>query len=415
MANVIKRVSQTITDPDDLKFIFSTTSEECTKLSFIMDCFGDFNGKRRFQPYDLLIVPPGTYGPEGKKNKNSFTTTIGIFVFNRIFIEGDPKVFDILGYVNESITKKTFGKLNKKLSYAVVEDDLPLDSLKRFMQLTQKHMAYVDILSPTFTEGMLEISSKIAAKKKELLKKYEKGIAEKDPNEMGKMEEELLQYMMEELKDDPSLDMLDSGAKMSKGNNFKNMFGVRGAFRLPDPRKGSFDIITGSYIDGISADEYSKLADSLIGGPYSRSKKTQVGGYLEKLSVRAFEHVITKPNTDCKTKRCIEVNLNDSNIDYWMYSYVVQGNSLIEITSKNKDQFIGKTVKLRYSGFCESKEYICNKCAGNLFARLGVENVGISSYSLMSRIKVISMKAFHDSTVKTIKMSDYGYQKIFGL
>ena len=98
-----------------------------------------------------------------------------------------------------------------------------------------------------------------------------------------------------------------------------------------------------------------------------------------------------------------------------MYSYIIEGNQLVELTSKNRDKYIGKTVKLRFAAMCESKEYICNKCAGNLFARLGVENVGVACYAIMSKIKLVSMKAFHDASLKTTHMKDYGYKKIFGL
>lgn len=409
------RHSKLITNPEDINFIFSSTTDQCTKLSFIMECFGDFNGKRRFNPYDIITVPPGIYGPEDKKNKNTFTTTVGLFIFNRIFIENDRPLFDLLHYISEPITKKTFGKINSKISYAVIEDDVPLESLKRFMQLTQKHMAYVDILSPSFTENMLSITAIAAKKREELMKKYAKGIEEKDPAEVEKMEKELLDYMEDYLKDDPSYDMINSGAKMSKGNNFKKMFGTCGAVKQPDPTKGDYEVITGNYLDGIKPEEYSKFADSLIGGPYSRAVQTAHGGYLEKAFVKAFEHLYTKKDTDCGTKHYINVTLTDKNIKEWMYSYIIEGNQLIELTSKVKDKYIGKTVKLRFAGMCESKDYICNKCAGNLFARLGIENVGVASYAMMSKIKLISMKAFHDSSLKTSHMGDYGYKKIFGL
>ena len=289
------------------------------------------------------------------------------------------------------------------------------------MQLTQKHMAYVDILSPSFTDNMLEITRTAQKKREELFHKYAQGIKDKDPTEMEKMEKELLNYMEDQLKDDPSFDMINSGAKMSKGNNFKNMFGTRGAVKQPDPTMGDYDIITGNYMDGVKPEEYSKLANSLIGGPYSRAKNTAQGGALEKLAVKSFEHLITKKGTDCGTKHYIEVTLTDKNIKEWMYSYIIEGNNLIELTSKNKDKYIGKTVKLRFAAMCESRDYICNKCAGNLFYRLGItnrldiENVGVACYAIMSKIKLVSMKAFHDSSIKITHMGDYGYKKIFGL
>ena len=84
------------------------------------------------------------------------------------------------------------------------------------------------------------------------------------------------------------------------------------------------------------------------------------------------------------------------------------------MTSDNRDSYIGKKVKLRYSGLCESEKGICNKCAGNLFTRLGIKNVGVASYVIPAKIKLKYMKNFHDSTVKTFDMEEYGYDKIFG-
>lgn len=88
-----------------------------------------------------------------------------------------------------------------------------------------------------------------------------------------------------------------------------------------------------------------------------------------------------------------------------MYCYVINNDgSLEEITSKNKSKFIGKTVKLRFSSMCEAKNGICNKCAGNLFYRLGIRNVGASTPQIPSRLKVLSMKLFHDDQLNFTEM-----------
>ena len=210
-----KRYAKLITSKEDRDFLFNTTPNDCVKLSFIMECFGDFNGKRRFHPYDLIEVPPGIYGPEGKKNKNSFMTTVGLFVFNRGFIE--QNLTGIVGYISDPITKKVFKKINEKITYAVLEDEAELDWLKDFLLRTQKCMAFVDILAPSFTTAMMGISTELQKKREELIKKYAQGIAENDPAEMQKLEKELLAAAKEILKDDPSMDMIDSGAGASWG------------------------------------------------------------------------------------------------------------------------------------------------------------------------------------------------------
>lgn len=412
---VVKRQAKRITDPKDIEYLLAITEDECTKLSFAMDMFGEFNDTRRFQPYDLVDIPVGSYGPEGNKNSNIIKTTVGIWVFNKAFIEQD--LFELFGYINEPITSKMFKKINKQVSYAVVEDKVPLDALKRLITKTEKFQPYCNILSASITENMMSIPKAISKKKQELLKKYEKELDEHDPVVSQKIEQELIKDCKEMLKDDPSIDMINSGAKIDWNNNFKNMFVMKGASKNPDPLNpnGEYTVIKSDLTTGIKPDEYAAFSDSLAFGPYARAKKTADGGAWEKIFVKALEHLtVLEEGSDCGTKRYKEILLTGDNIDDWMYSYIVEGSRLVELTSDNRDSYIGKKVKLRYSGLCESEKGICNKCAGNLFTRLGIKNVGVASYVIPAKIKLKSMKNFHDSTVKTFDMEDYGYDKIFG-
>lgn len=409
------RTSNHITSKEDINFLLSIDEDTACRLSFIMECFGKFGNKSRFNPYDLITIPEGAYGPDDKrKNKQPFVTTVGIWIFNKAFIEQD--LFDLLHYINEPVTKKIAGKINKKLSYAVLEDKITLDTLKKYILKTQKFQPYCNILSPSVTENMLRIPSKLRKKKQELFKKYGKEL-DNNPVVSEKIEGELLKEAETLLKNDPSMDSIDSGAKISFGNNFKNVFVMRGASKESDPTKPKYAIIKSNYLDGVSAEDYVEFANSLTIGPYSRAKKTEVGGAWEKMFVKSLEHVHVLPEgSDCHTKRTITVTLTKDNISEWMYSYIVEGNKLVEITSDNMDSLVGKTVKLRFSGLCESKDGICNVCAGHLFNLLGLNEVGVASYILPSKIKVRSMKAFHDATVKTIDIvKDYGLDKMFNL
>ena len=166
-------------------------------------------------------------------------------------------------------------------------------------------------------------------------------------------------------------------------------------------------------MDGVKPEEYANLANSLANGPYSRSNKTAIGGYWENLFISAFQHLMLEPaGSDCGTSRTITVTLTDDNFDVWKYNYIKEGDKLTELTYHNKDKYIGKKVKFRYSSLCESKNGICSKCAGNMFYRLGIKNVGVVTAQLPSKLKLISMKAFHDSTVVTTEMDA---MKAFGL
>lgn len=404
-----KRVSKEIKSKEDINFLIGLSEKDIT-TSMMMELFGDFDKYQKFNPYDIVTIPAEGYGgtlPNGKikKNKQPFTTTVGRFIFNKYFIECEPEILDLVGYMNENINKKTYGKLFDTLGYEVLEDRLSIDAYKRFCKKSQKFMPYVSILAPNHSENMLTITKRINKKKDELIKANQEAFDKGDVIVVDKVSKELLEYARELMKDDPAMDMFLSGAGGSFENNFKNMFIMRGSVQDPDPRK-SYNIITSNYVDGVSKDEYSKLANTLAAGPYSRSKKTELGGYWEKLFLSAFQHVILmEPGSDCGTTRHIDIKITDKNIKTLMYCYVINNDgSLTEITSQNKDKFIGKNVKLRFSSMCESKKGICNKCAGNLFYRLGIMNIGAATPQIPSRLKVLSMKLFHDDQLNFAEM-----------
>lgn len=406
-----KRVSKLITKKEDVDYILSIKEEDIT-TSFIMENFADFGEGPRFQPYDLIEVPVGGYGgklPNGKekRNKNKFTTGVGRLIFNKFFFESEPELLDAIGYIDDNVTKKLYGRVLNQLGYLMLEDRVSEEVYKRFCKKSQKMMPYVSILAPNHSDNMLTITKKINKRKEQLLKEHAEELAPKDDNSVkvfDQISNELLDYAKELMKDDPAMDMFASGAGGSFENNFKNMFIMRGAVKDPTPNKG-YNLITSNYVDGINKDEYAAIANTLAAGPYARSKKTEVGGYWEKLFMAAFQHIVLlDPGSDCGTDRYIEMNVTDKNIDSIMYSYAIVGNKLVEITYENRGQFIGKKIKLRFSSMCRAKNGICNKCAGNLFYRLGIKNVGAATPQIPSKLKLLSMKLFHDDQLNFVEM-----------
>lgn len=396
MSNI--RKSKIITDQKELDYIFGLSAHDCQKTSVFMELFGEFNGHKKYNTYDILHIPSNTY----MGNKNTFTTTIGSYIFNKAIIEGSD-LFKELGYINTVVNKKKIKQIFSKLSYAVLEDRITVTQFKTFINLCQKFMPYSTIICPTTSESMLKISKTIEPKKKQLLKKYEKEIEAGDAYTVNKIEKELLDYCMEVLDGDPALDSINSGAAADLGNNFKNMYVIKGAQKDPDPTK-DYNIITSCYEEGISKEDYCKMANSLAAGPYARARNTAKGGYTEKLFLSAFQHIqLDEKGSDCKTKKTIEVKLDDRMIGLYMYSYIVEGSRLIRLDSTTIDKYRGKTVKMRFSSLCQN-EKICNKCAGDLYYLLNIKNIGVATPQTASCVKNISMKAFHDSTDKYTKM-----------
>ena len=404
-----KRTYKHIQNPKDVEEILSLTYERACEKSLIMDWFADYGDGPRFQPYDTITIPKNHYGSGKKKNKNEFTTTVGLWVFNMSFIY---PFSDILGYINEPVTNGKYNEINEALSYALLEDKITVDQLKDFIVQSQILMSCASAICPSHTEEMLLFTNKAEKKKAELQKQYAEGLAANDLTTIKKVEDELIQYAQEELKDTESVDMYNSGARSNWSNNFKNMYLVKGAIKHTD---GSYDYVKSSYISGLDPEDFAKTNDAAIGGPYSRSKKTASGGAAEKQFTRLTQHIKILPKgSDCGSTHTITVTLTKKNIKDWMYSFVVNSNgSLTELTSDTKDKYIGKTVKMRYSSLCKAKNgCICEACAGSLFRRAGIENAGLLSMTMMSSVKNSSMSNFHDST---LKLAEIDPKTAFGL
>ena len=398
-----ERKSKEVTNKEEIEYLISLDGDKIG-TTVISELFGDFGKGPKYNTYDIITIPKNSYGPEGKRNKNEFKTTVGLLIYNKIFFE--KELHDEIGYINHTVNGKEYKNIDSKLVYALIEDRITTDQLKRYLIKTQKMMPYVAIYSYGYTEKMLTCTKVLNKKKKELIKKYEKEINDGDIIACSKIEKELLDYAREYLGDDPSLDMFMSGARGSWENNFKNMFVMKGAIKDPDPNaKKKYNIVTSNYMDGVSKDEYSILCNSLAAGPFARANNTSNGGYWEKLIIPAYSDVVlAKPGSDCGTSDYITVNLDKSNISLYMYSFIIEGSKLVELNSTNMDKYIGKRVKFRFSSMCEYKNCVCNACIGNLYYKTGKQNIGNNLSMIASTLKNISMKSFHDSQEKVTKM-----------
>lgn len=378
---------------------------------FIMEAFGSFRGKSLAHAYDLIKIPKHTWvytdGDSQYTNDESFITGVGVYTFNLIVEEFHFCRF-FGGYINDNVNKKLFKKIDQTLTYALKEDDITVEEFKQWNNTVQWLMPFEDILSPNHTEKMVTITKAINKEKARLIKENKEAIEAGDVVVAEKIEKELLAFAKKYLGDDPSMDTILSGAGGVFENNFKNMYVMKGAIANPDPTaKQKYNIVTSNYMDGISAEEYSVVAGSGVAGAYSRAKKTETGGYWEKLFVRAYQHIKLLPKgSDCGTKRFVIVSLTEDNIKDWMYSYIIKSDGSLEcLTSKNISKYVNKTVKFRFSSMCKAENgYICHKCAGDLLYDVA-ENIGMCMAQIPDTLKLRCMKGFHDSRVQTSKMN----------
>lgn len=419
-----KRKSKVITDKNGLSYILSIDHKVASQKSTIMELFANFGNGARFNPYDIITIPPHHYGglskikdpwyqsesgsSSNKTNSSAFTTTIGLWIFNRSFIE---PMSDILGYINEPVTHDMYSDINKKISYALLEDKITVRQLKNFIIQSQILMSCCSALAPSHTETFFSMEEDIAREKAKLEKQYKKELESGDLVTMKKMEKQLIDYAKDLLDGDEGRDMYDSGARSSYGNNFKNMYIMRSGVKQTN---GDVKIVTSSYIEGMDPKDFVTINDGSVGGPYSRSRLTASGGYVERLVLNSTSHLSILPEgSDCGTNYYITIDLNKKNIKDWYFSFMIEGKNLIELTPENADKYIDKTVKFRYSSLCKEKNgCICEKCAGTLFRRIGITNAGMTTSIMASSMKNANMKRFHNSN---INLSSIDVPSVFSL
>lgn len=419
-----KRTSRVLTDKDTINYFLSIDHKKACQKDTIMELFANFGDGALYNPYDIIEIPAHTFGglsnssdsfnkeeaqnSSTKSNTSKFTTTVGLWIFNRCFIE---PLSDVLGYINYPVTGDVYGDLNKKISYALLEDKITVRQLKNFIIQSQILMGCCSALAPSHTETFFAMEEAIAKKKAELEKRYKEQIENSDLVTMKKMEGELIDYAKDILKDDEGRDMYDSGARSSYSNNFKNMYIMRSGIKKTD---GSIKVVTSSYIEGMDPKDFADINDASVGGPFSRARLTASGGYVERLVLSSTSHLRVLPEgSDCGTKDYITISLDKKNVKDWYFSYMIEGAELVELTPENASKYIDKEVKFRYSSLCKEKNgCICEKCAGTLFRRIGITAAGMTSSIMASSMKNANMKRFHNNNIKLTSIDPI---KVFNL
>lgn len=351
------------------------------------------HNKPRFEPQDQMTILPTQYFVKTKT-----VTTVGAFIFNKYIIEG-AKVQDVTGYVDWEITDKGLGKLEGIISSALIEDKITRTEFDDYIQrrdvLGQQLHA---VICSSFTMGILKTPKEVEQRKEELFKQHAKEIANGNVEVAVNIEHELLKLAKDKLKDDPGMDLYTSGARGSFDNNYKNINIMKGP--VYNNITGSYDIVKTGFMEGIEKKDIASSGNSIIAGSYPGAVGTRESGYLSKQILSAMQgEVLDVPGSDCGTKRTIKITLTDRNKKDFLYRYILEKGELVELTRENIDGYVGKTVELRSPLACIGSK-LCNKCMGNLFYKLGIENFGLTSSAISSKLLNLKLKAKHDGTKK---------------
>lgn len=386
-----------VTQQEDLDRILDLQPDQIDKKLFI---YLFTNRKQenaeitsRYNTNTPITIPRGRYCG----NKESIRTTLGLFLFNKLFIE--ENFFPILGYIDTPVTNKVLGDIESKLSQALLEDRITTVQFIKFLDKLQFFsFTLAALITSSMTVECIKEIPEVKKRKEELFKKNKDDIQKGDVIKAVQIETELLGMAREKLKNDPAMDIFDSGSKASFDNNYKNISIMNGP-KL-DPQNGGYRISKNNYISGIDKDDIDLAANALTVGAFSKGVGTQVGGYMTKKYLSAYQTmVLDKKGSDCGTEKYKELFLSKNNYKLFIYRYIIVGKKLILLDNEQIQKYIGQIVKLRSPLYCISDK-ICNKCAGELFYKLGIENIGLTTTKVSSTLMNKSLKKFHDVSLK---------------
>lgn len=278
-----------------------------------------------------------------------------------------------------------------------------LDEYIKMSQGVEFFRTLTPLCTSSLTDRNMVMPDGLAEYKKKLLEeKYNNDVS--DPVKLAAFESEMVEYVKQSLKGDPSLGKLVKG-KIEK-NSLRKMFSSSGA---EGGMGGAMVPITESLADGLtySPEQLQALINGARAGSYFRGLDTVKGGVSFKLVVRVLSAFFVQ-DTDCGTNLGLTITYDESNIKQLVSRTVMEGKGLKEIQSlEDAKSYMGKQITVRSTGYCKAKSSaFCRVCAGPRLFRFP-EGLAIPASEITGIILDASMAAMHKNTteVTTLDLS----------
>lgn len=381
--------------------LLSVDVDKITK-SFIEDMFAAYHDKEtntfkqaNFNATDTIILTKDEY--QYVKGE-SVKTTLGELLLNRYVFERTG-IIDKIGYWTTSIDSKGLSKMDVAVNALLIDDKITTETLGNYIDSRDRLGFWsAAFTSVSISPGLVKPMENVNKRKQELFKEYADELHSDNPVVQilasNKIEKELMAMVRDNLKDDTGYDMYRSGDG-NLDNNYKTINVMRGAVYNNASKK--YDVVENSLMNGVTKYDIPAFANSVVAGAYPSAVGTAEAGYSAKmiLALLQSEHIDPDPNSDCGTESTIPLTITNSNKAYVLYRYIKNGKNKTLTTLDNIDSFVGKTVDL-YSPQCCKHDAICAKCAGQVYHKLGITNVGLVATIITQSLLNFKLKSKHD-------------------
>lgn len=342
-------------------------------LEFLRDIFAVYYGETapKFETTHKITVPPGRL-----HNDKAIETTLGRYIFNLLALP--EKYLKKYGFYNNQLNKKNLEKLENTLGLMVLNDEITTQEMGKYLDYGEwLGMGCAYFLNPTMNYDINLPIKEVIDRRDELFEKYKDEIRRGESSAAEIIEKELIQLAREKIKEknNPAYDFFESGVSKFE-NNYKKTSIMCGAIENPYTKK--LDILKSNYTDGVDPREFPKFSNLTLTGGHSRGVATKTSGYQAKKIRNACQGIVLDDaGSDCNTKYTLDIIIPEELKSLFTYRYVLDTNGkLVMLDENNIDNYVNKKIKMRSPMFCKG-ENICNKCAGELFYKMGVKNARI--------------------------------------
>lgn len=365
---------------EEVEYLLSIHPDDIT-LNLLQELFSDTYDRKtkkrkpsKFNTYDEFTLEANQYF-----NKEKVLTNCGLFILNKYLIE--KELSQLVGYVNDPFTSRVIGTIQSKLDGVLLEDKIKTEVYINYLnRLCWIAFTFnTEVCTSLTINGMKELPE-IKKAKAEFIKNNKEDLDNGRVATAVKMEKEMVGIARKLMKDDPSIELYESGARGAFEVAYKNSQIMKGPVYNSSTKK--FEIMTNPLATGINKADVPTLANGIVDSAYSKAIATGQCGYVTKKINAGFQATELGPrNSDCGTTGYSIVTLTKDNLKFYNYSYIIEGSNLVRLEPSNHSKYIGKTVKMRTNDYCIGKT-TCNKCAGDRYYLLGIKAIGLTASRL---------------------------------
>lgn len=314
------------------------------------------------------------------KNRN---TTMGKAILNYCLPKDYP-------FVDKQVNSKDINAILLKL----VEEYGDEAAIEASSRLERFGFKFATLSAPSFSFDQIKIPAEIYRLKKKL--------DNSTTEEAIEIVAEMRKIMIKSMKDTGLYDLVESGA----GKGWDQPMQILAAKGLISDAKGNIlPAIKGSFMDGLTPQEYFSASAGARKGIIDRVMNTADTGYMSRQFVFLLNSVEASPSlNDCGTTRVIQLKLDNESISRLTGRFIVKGSTIKEF--KASDFKVGDTINLRSPIYCKSKK-ICHTCYGKLLARHRTPYVGVLAAQIIGeRGTQLIMRTFHSGGAIKVSVRD---------